>query len=144
MVQFTAIPSDLKPLIVSVSQFTRLLYICPGVYLSLHGTVIPNHGHVMVSRIGYSDSTGLLCHTDRPSPTGSRSSGGDWFSPDGTRVDGSNVVGLKRNREPMIVRLLRDDALIEDEGMYWCSVLDDSDIHHRVYVGLYNDGGGNQ
>ena len=29
-----------------------------------------------------------------------------------------------------------------DEGIYWCSVNDDEEIYHTIYVGLYNTGGG--
>ena len=35
------------------------------VYISLNGEVIPNHGYVQISDIGYSYSTALLCHTNR-------------------------------------------------------------------------------
>ena len=47
------------------------------VYLSLNGGVIPNHGYLDISDIGSTDTTALLCNTNRPPPPGSTISGGD-------------------------------------------------------------------
>ena len=44
------------------------------VYLSLDGTVIPNHGYVEISDIGSTDDFALLCHTNFPPPPGSTTS----------------------------------------------------------------------
>ena len=49
-------------------------------YVSLNGEIIPNHGRVMISDIGSTDSTALTCHTNKPS--GGGNSGGDWFAPE--------------------------------------------------------------
>ena len=116
-----------------------------GVYLSLSGRVIPNNGYVLISDIGTAgDDTALLCHTSHPSPTGSSNSGGDWVSPDGIRVEssGNTVPGLRRNKGPMVVRLYRNTAT-PAEGIYQCQIMDDTDTLQKIYVGLYNDGGGN-
>ena len=89
-------------------------------YLSLNGETIPNHGYVAISDIGSNDPTALLCNTDR-GQGGSGNSGGDWFAPDGTTVGNSvnnNVPGFVRNRDPMVVRLLRDTG-IPAQGIYW-------------------------
>ena len=113
------------------------------VYLSLNGEVIPNHGYVEISDIGSSDTTALLCHTNRPPPPGSAHSEGDWFAPDGDRVDGTDVPGFGRNRGPMVVRLRgRTSIPAPAEGIYWCTIFDDSETSQTVYVGLYNTGGG--
>ena len=96
----------------------------------------------MISDIGSTDNTALLCHTNRPA-SGS-SSGGDWFAPDGGKVGnvGSTTVpGFERNRGPMLVRLRRNDGTPE-EGIYHCVVDDANDNTQTVYVGLYNSGGG--
>ena len=78
------------------------------VYLSLNGDIIPNHGYVEIDDIGSTDDTALLCHTNRPPPTpGYPNSGGNWFAPDRTRVDGTDVPGFIRVRAPMVVRLQR-------------------------------------
>ena len=62
------------------------------VYLSLDGTVIPNHGYVEISDIGSTDDSALLCHTNNPPPPGSTNSGGDWWAPDGNRVGGTPPI----------------------------------------------------
>ena len=36
------------------------------VYLSLNGDIIRNHGYVVISDIGSTDNTALLCHTNHP------------------------------------------------------------------------------
>ena len=112
------------------------------VYLSLNGKVIPNHGYVETSDIGSSDSTALLCHTNRPAS--GANSGGDWFAPVGTRVRGTDVPGFERNRSPMVVRLRRSTSgSAPNEGIYQCTMNEQGAIDPtRLYVGLYNDGRG--
>jgi len=116
-----------------------------GVFLSLGNISIPNHGYVVISDIGSTDGTALLCNTNY-SPTGGGHSGGDWFAPDGTRVQGlrSTVVpGFQRNRGPQVVRLIRYTATDPPaEGIYRCEILDDTMTTQTVYVGLYSSGGG--
>ena len=113
-------------------------------YLSLNGEVIPNHGYVNISDIGSSDTTALLCHTNRPPHPGSVTSGGDWFAPDGYRVGNiaSTDVPFLRNRGPMVVRLRRNNDSDPDDGIYQCSVNDATETTQSVYVGLYSTGGG--
>ena len=89
------------------------------------------------------DDNALLCHTNRPSER-EKHSGGDWFSPHGTRVGSkgsTNVPGFVRNRSPMVVILKRTNGAAP-EGIYWCSVKDDLGPTWTVYVGLYNNGKG--
>ena len=114
-------------------------------YLSLNGEVIPNHGYVEISDIGSSDTTALLCHTNRPPYY--YNSGGDWSAPDGTRVgslSSTDVPGFERNRGPMVVRLRRrTSGSAPDEGIYQCSVQEQGATDNtKVCVGLYNTGGG--
>ena len=129
-----------------ISTYKYALLIT-GVYLSLRGNVIPNHGYVVISDIGTAgDDTALLCITNRPPSTGSSSSGGDWFAPDGTAVHRINndVPGFLRNRDPMVVRLYRDTATGPPaEGIYYCQIQDDTETLQTSYVGLYDNGGGN-
>ena len=124
----------------------HLNYAYSGVYLSLNDNIIPNHGYVMISDIGYTDNTALLCITNRPVPPGGGKSGGNWFAPDGDKVGsvGSTTVpGFGRNRGDMVVRLRRNDGTPE-EGIYHCVVEDADSIPETVFVGLYNSGGGNE
>ena len=147
------------------STFYQYLVLLTDVYLSLDGTVIPNHGYVEISRIGSTDDSALLCHTNFPPPPGSYS-GGDWFAPDGTRVFGTDVPRVTRNRGAMVVRLkssgtppegvyrctIHDAASIYSlwwrtsgtppEGIYRCTIQDANSTVQMVYVGLYNTGGG--
>ena len=112
-------------------------------YLSLNDVIIPNHGYVVISDIGSTDDTALICHTNRPPPDNAANSGGNWFAPDETRVNGNDVPGFRRNRGPMIVRLLRNTATDPPfEGIYQCLVEDDTLTFQTVYVGLYSSGGG--
>ena len=116
------------------------------VYLSLNGDIIPYHGYVTISDIGSTDNTALLCHTDNPATLGTTArphSGGEWFARYGTRVAGTNVPGFRKNRSPMVVRLLRNTATDPPtEGIYHCVIEDNTSIPQFVYVGLYNSGRG--
>ena len=112
-------------------------------FLCLKGVIIPNHGYVVISYIGSTNDTALICHTNRP--TSGANSGGDWFGPNGMVVGGltNNVPGFRRNRNPMIVRLYRNTATDPPlEGIFHCEVEDDTFTQQTVYVGLYNSGGG--
>ena len=120
-----------------VHFIVRFLYV--DVFLILNGAVISNHGYVDIRDIGSSDNNALLCVTNRPGfPTS-----GNWYAPDGTRVDGTSVPGVIRNRGSMVVRLMRTTTGTAPEGIYWCSVEDAASTLQTVYVGLYNTGGGN-
>ena len=102
---------------------------------------------MFISDIGSSDNTALLCHTNRPPPSGSTTSGGNWYKPDGTTgVDAVAVPGpgFRRDRGSMVVRLRkRGSAGSPPEGIYQCSILDAALVRQTLYVGLYNSGGGN-
>ena len=123
------------------STLYQYLVLLTDVYLSLDGTVIPNHGYVEISRIGYNDASALLCHTNNPPPPGSVNSGGNWSAPDRTRVSHDDVPGFTRNRGPMVVRLKRTSGYPQ-EGIFNCTIRDAEYIYQMVYVGLYNAGGG--
>ena len=127
-------------------MFFSDLYHGIGVYLRLNDVIIPNHGYVVISDIGSTDDTALICHTNRPATLKNINgphSGGDWFAPDDTRVYGDDVPGFKRNRGPMMVRLYRNTTTgTPSEGIYHCLVDDRTDIEQMVYVGLYSNGKG--
>ena len=125
-----------------VSSCNSLCVVYVDVFLSLNGAVIPNHGYVAISNIGFSDSNALLCITNRPPPSGVTTSGGDWHAPNGTRVNLMDVPGVARTRGSMVVRLKRTTGTAP-EGIYRCSVLDAASTLQTVYVGLYNTGRGN-
>ena len=108
---------------------------------------------MVISDIGSTDDTALICHTNRPATitdiAGDKHSGGDWIAPNGMTVGfggihtGDNVPGFIRRRGPMMVRLLRNTATgTLSEGIYHCLVEDDTLAEQTVYVGLYRSGGG--
>ena len=119
----------------------QYLFLLTDVYLSLDGTVIPNHGYVNISDIGSSDDSALLCYTNRPPPPNSTTSGGDWWAPDGTRVFDTAVPGVSLSRAPMVVRLKRASGT-PPEGIYRCSLKDNTSTVIPLHVGLYNSGQG--
>ena len=92
-----------------------------------------------ISDIGFTDDTALLCYTNRQRQG---ESNGNWFEPNGTRVNFDDVKGFTRNRAPRAVRLIRTTTGPPPEGMYWCSILDDTRTLQIIYVGLYNHGRG--
>ena len=104
----------------------------------MNGSIIPNHGYVVIGDIGTAgDDTALLCHTNhRPG------SFRHWFGPDGTTVllFAPAVPGFRRNRGPMVVRLYRSTVSTESsaEGIYYCQIQDNVDILQTITVGLYN------
>ena len=145
-------------LLFDVMYFCDLIHI-PGVYLSHNDDIIRNHGYVDISDIGSTDDTALICHTNRPVFENyfQSNSGGDWFGPDGTAVGTRHdnvhaVPGVRRNRGPGVVRLIRYTTNISPslngmtftppEGIYHCEVEDATMTQQTFYVGLYNSGGG--
>ena len=98
-----------------------------------------------ISGIGSTNVDALLYITNLPPPPGNRTSGGNWFAPNGTRVgdkDDNDVQGFVRNGGPMVVRLKRTTGTDPpDEGIYRCSVDDADSTPHSLYVGLYTSGG---
>ena len=93
----------------------------------------------MLDDIGSTDDTALLCHTNYPPPPNSRTSGGNWFAPNGKRVGHNepSSLGFVRNRGPHVVRLKRSTAGTPLEGTYRCVIQDHTKKNQTVYVGLY-------
>ena len=108
-------------------------------FLSLNGIVIRNNGYVVINGIGSTDDSALLCHTNRPASPGGSNSGGDWFAPDGTRVDGTAVPGFTRNRGSMVVRLKKTGIGSQVEGIYKCFIADKTSKVLISYIGLYSN-----
>ena len=95
-----------------------------------------------INDIGSTGDTALLCHTNHPPPPGRINSGGNWFSPNGTRV-GDKYYGYKRNRAPMLVRLIRNSRISDPaEGIYQCRVPDNAGTLQTLFVGIYSAGRG--
>ena len=92
---------------------------------------------MVISDIGSTDDTALLCHTNYDGIPSS----GNWFAPDGDRVNQDDVPGFTRNRGPMVVRLKKNIGT-PAQGIYHCAIMDADGINKYVHVGLYNNGEG--
>ena len=94
----------------------------------------------MISDIGSTDDTALLCNTNYL-PGGGGNSGGNWLGPDGQTVDTTTVPGFRRNRYPGLVQLIRYPPTdTPPEGIYRCEIQDDTLTTQTVDVGLYSSG----
>ena len=110
--------------------------------LVLNGTVIPNHGLVLLEDIGESDAQSLLCLTNRTdccqpphSPGGEI---GNWFFPNISQVLGiDDGWDFYRNRGPSVVRMHRRRGGVT--GIYYCKIPDDNAGVQILYVGVYTN-----
>ena len=113
--------------------------------LVLNGTVIPNHGLVLLEDIGESDAQSLLCLTNRTDccqpPQSPGGEIGNWFFPNGSQVlnmgDGWDFY---RNRGPSVVRMHRRRGGVT--GIYYCKIPDDNAGVQILYVGVYTNTAG--
>ncbi|CAI8037924.1 Receptor-type tyrosine-protein phosphatase F [Geodia barretti] len=108
------------------------------VYLNFGGMNLPTNGLVNISQLGNSTDTGLVCSTDQSTdgtPTGG------WFNSDGTMLSTSSSEGFFVSDGSDGVYLLRGSG-IPVEGIYTCRATDSSGNSRTVFVGLYNEQGG--
>ena len=143
-----------------------LFYLSLLLLMEVHSQTFPhvcfmdqtlaNHSYVDLSEVG-SDESGsdsVLCHTDLW-PCCSSAQGplhrGDWYFPDGNRLNFSGDGGdIYENRNAQRVDLRRRNNANAPVGIYRCDIAtnavhDDTDISVRdspVYVGLYTASGG--
>ena len=85
----------------------------------------------------------LLCITNytaccRPPYTSINGSAlGNWFFPNGTRVQSSHVQwDFHRTRDHMTVRLHRRSG--GEEGIYRCEIPDAMNVSQTIYIGVYS------
>ena len=108
------------------------------VYLSLNGIVIPNNGYVLISEIGFTDETALLCNTNIVPPDDQRYSETGWFAPDKTRIPEESNQAFLSSRDATVVRLKRKNNTHSlQQGIYICEV-NATDPTQPLYVGLYH------
>ena len=123
-------------------------------YVSFMGQTLANDSYVDLSLVGSDDfgSDSVQCITDL-STCCSGSYGvhrGDWYFPDGARLQFSDGVGDIYEQRDQRVDLRRRNNANSPTGLYRCdiptnAVHDDSDNSVRdspVYVGLYTASGG--
>ena len=121
-------------------------------YVSFMGENLPNHSYVDLTLVGTDPGDNIVrCHTDLSTCCGSSQGDhrGDWYFPDGSRLESSSLGGdIYRSRGDMRVNLRRRNNAMGPSGIYRCdiptdAVHDDNDLSVRdtVYVGLYASGG---
>ena len=123
-------------------------------YVSFDGQTLANHSYVYLRQvgIGFRGSHSVQCINDLwtccTSSDGAHR--GDWYFPDGTRLQYSaNSGGIYQSRYAQRVDLRRRNSATSPTGIYRCdiptnAIHDDTDISVRdtVYVGLYTDSAG--
>ena len=121
----------------------------PAPYLSFMNITRPNHAYVSLTLVGDDDGNPgntVRCHTDLDSCC-SGSQGvhrGDWYFPDGTRLQFSNEDGdIYEQREAQRVDLRRRNNANSPSGIYRCTIQTDADTMNRktIYTGVYASGG---
>ena len=111
--------------------------IFTDVYLSLNDVVIPNHGYVLISDIGLTDETALLCNANLSPSDDQMYYEGSWFTPNKTKVLEESIQGFLSNRDASIVRLKNINSSDDlKQGLYSCEINNTST--DAVYVGLYH------
>ena len=110
--------------------------------LVLNGTVIPNHGLVLLEDIGESDTQSLLCLTNRTDccqpPQSPGGEIGNWFFPNGSQVLNKGYGwDFHTNRGPSVVRMHRRRGGVT--GIYYCKIPDDNVGVQILYVGVYTN-----
>ena len=112
-------------------------------YLNFGGENLPTNGYVAISALGSTEDTALVCRTDQPDCCEGDNITGGWFNPNGTMIefDASSSQGFYSSGGSDGIRLLRGTG-IPVEGIYTCRTADGSSTIQTVFVGLYNEGGG--
>ena len=105
-----------------------------------------NHSYVNLSLVGTPENNRVSCHTNRDTCC-SYAQGpdrGDWFFPNGTRLDFSNSGGdIYQMRGAQRVSLLRRNTR-NVPGIYHCNITitpGSDPIRGIIYIGLYDDRG---
>ena len=118
-------------------------------YVSFMGTNLPNHSYVDLTLVGRPEDGGdsVQCHTDgNVCCTGAQGPDrGDWYFPNGNRLQFSNDPGdIYEHRDAQRVDLRRRNNA-DTSGIYRCDIetnaVNGEDGRETVYVGLYVSGG---
>ena len=115
-------------------------------YITFNGDTLPNHSYLEFSQIGHSRSNSVRCHTDLTTCcSGAQGNDrGDWYFPNGNRLQFSDRIYESRNSRVVILGNERYyDPRNLMEGIYKCTIAVQADTETRetVYIGLYNSGG---
>ena len=97
--------------------------------------------------MGSDNTNDVVCHTDLntccTSPQGDDR--GDWYFPNGNRLQFSGSGNVYENRGAQVVVLQYTGSSSTSSGIYRCDIetnaVNDNDGRETVYVGLYTSGG---
>ena len=110
-----------------------------NVSLSLKGVFIANNSYVFVRDIGEGDAAALLCHTNKTDCCGYPYRLGEWYYPNGTKV---NIEGFYppeslfyRNRGQSVVRLNHRGSP-SPRGRFRCEVPDANNNMQNVFINI--------
>ena len=116
-------------------------------YLSFMGETLPNHSYVDLTEVGRPEDGGhsLECHTDLDTCCNGPHKG-DWYFPDGDRLDFSGDDGdIYEARDAQRVDIRRRNNHNSPSGIYRCDIptdmVQDNGMKETVYAGLYATGG---
>ena len=138
-----------------------------GVWFSLNGTTYQNNSCVALEDIGEGDDA-LLCVANLTACDFTRTSLGNWFFPNGTRVPNMTVNNTSgepwdfyRTRGEMVVHFVNDTSGEQwdfyrtggetvhlnrrrggEEGIYRCERPDSMNVIQTIYIGVYTAGTG--
>ena len=121
----------------------------PAPYLSFMGETLPNHGYVDLTEVGTPETGGdsLECHTDLTSCCSGAQGNhrGEWYFPDGNRLQFSNGGGdIYQQRDAQQVDLRHRNNANSPSGIYRCDIetdmVHDDGARETAYAGLYATG----
>ena len=116
------------------------------------GQNLSNNSYVNLSTVGSAgdNSDSVVCHTDLSTccSGGQGVHRGDWYFPNGTRLQFSGDIREARGAQKVFIR--HTSGTHETTGIYRCDVPtnavhyeEDTSVRDTVYVGLYPPDGGN-
>ena len=136
---------------VKISAVSVLLSLCVHCqsqefpYVSFMGDVLMNHSYVDLSLVGTSQNDRVVCHTNVGTccTVTQGAHRGDWFFPNGTRLNfsdnGGNIYET-RGEQKVALRRRNNESV---SGIYQCNIpiRAEGTIARSIYIGLYDMGG---
>ena len=133
-------------LLLGLADVDSQLQTFPYVYFM--GQTLANHSYVDLSLVGNDGSSSVQCHTDLGTccSVAQGPHRGDWYFPDGTRLQLSADIYETRTAQRVE---LRHNTGVSPTGVYRCDIptnavhhYPDTSVKDTVYVGLYTADGG--
>ncbi len=128
--------------LVSTIDFTSI----KGIHISLKGKIIPDHGLVDITDIGFSEQDSLACHTDLFYCC-EENNLGEWYYPDYRSVhrldSANNINSFFISRGERVVRLHRKQSP-KSSGIFRCEMPDTTSFPSSLtaFIGIYPSGSG--